>query len=206
MYEQSSGWNEYYRELDPSARRALLDRMQMSEPDDGANEYRIRLFQTRYVDEKKTENWVDRFLFQCVNFIQLYKSMGPFRKSARKELKKALGEMLFEDAGLYGEAGEKALYWEIRNASARYFKTCESSGYGRSLFGLLSSGEVNRMERMCRDTWEMTEGLEDKYEMAGDMKIWSRAVKDSFFASGAGAEAAYYRYLQKSKKENTGKR
>ncbi|MBO7711732.1 MAG: hypothetical protein J6S83_14780 [Lachnospiraceae bacterium] len=188
MYEQSARWNEYYRELEPEARRRLFDELTMTQPDDGANEYRMALFQARYVDGKTPGKYVDRFLFQCVNFGQVFKSARLFRKSARKEVERTLDGMLFDGAAALGEAGERALYWELRNAAARYFRTCQSPDYGRSLFGLLKSGDVNRQERMCRDAREMSVDLSERLGMEKELRIWNEAVRDSYFACEPGAE------------------
>ena len=188
MYEQSARWNEYYRELEPEARKKLFDELTMTQPDDGANEYRFALFQARYVDEKTPGKYVDRFLFQCVNFAQVFKSARLFRKSARREVERILDGMLCNEAAVLGEAGERALYWELRNTAARYFRTCQSPDYGRSLFGLLKSGDVNLHERMCRDAREMSVDLSERLGMEKELRIWNEAVRDSFFASEPNAE------------------
>ena len=44
--------------------------------------------------------------------------------------------------------GKKALYRELLNAAARYFKTCEASGYNRALFGLIQFGSEGRLDRI----------------------------------------------------------
>ena len=45
------------------------------EPDDGANEYRRLLFEARHIDPKSPDRVLDRMLFQCVNFLQLCRSL-----------------------------------------------------------------------------------------------------------------------------------
>ena len=190
MYEQSAAWNDYYRDEDPGYRRRKLDELCMLGPDDGANEFRLWLYKRRYEDEKRPGQPVDRFLFQCVNFVQLYKTAKLYRRSAAKEVQKSLELMGFDVAPQFGEAGERALYWELRNAAARYFRTCESPGYRRAVFGLFSAGE-GRTEHMCRDAWEMSLGLSRRTRMEQHMTIWNRAVHDSYLAADAGAEARF---------------
>ena len=80
MYEQSARWNEYYREPEPRRRKEQLDILCMTEPDDGANEYRRMLFKARHVDEKQPGHEVDRFLFNCLSFAQLWASAKLFKK------------------------------------------------------------------------------------------------------------------------------
>ena len=189
MFEQSVKWNRYYQELEPRERKKLYDDLKVSEPDDGANAYREQLLTARYTDPKLPGHEVDYFLFQCVSLIQTYRIANFFRRAAVKEVEEALRIMHYDEALQYGEAGEKALYWELRNAAARYFKTCEMSSYNRSLFGLIQSGSESRMDRMCRDTWQITRGLAKRTGMEERMQIWNQAVLDAYMqADSGGAE------------------
>lgn len=189
MYEQSARWNEYYRELEPQRRREMLAELIASEPDDGANAYRQRLFEARCVDPKAPGKLIDRFLFQCVNFMELYRSAKLFRRGAAKEVRRELRNMRFDEAVPLGEAGERALYWEIRNAAARYFRTCDSPGYNRALFGLVASGAVSKQDRMCRDAWQMSTGLARRVGLEDEMALWTRAVLDAYAAADPDAQA-----------------
>ncbi len=167
------------------------------EPDDGANEYRRLLFQKRHTDPRDPAHEVDYMLFMCVNFIQLCKSARVFKNGARKEVLTSMRDLGFGQTEEYGEAGREALYQEIRNAAARYFKTCESSGYNRRLFGLMSSGEDNRKDRMCRDAWQMSEGLAGRTGLQHEMKEWNRGVLDAFAATGGWAADAFQDYCSR---------
>ena len=197
MYEQSARWNEYYRELEPKRRRELLDRLCMTEPDDGANEYRQLLYRARHVDEKQPGHEVDRFLFNCLSFPHIWSSSKWFKKHARKEALQALREMLADRADAYGEAGERAFYWEIRNAMSRYLKTCQGAGFNRALFGMIASGDDSRAERICRDVWRMTEGLAEKLNLRHELRVWNRAVQDAYFMSDSGAQRRFGEYREK---------
>ncbi len=194
MFEQSEKWDAYYRELEPGRRRAMLDELCASEPDDGANAYRRTLFRARHEDEKSPGCEVDRMLFMCVYFLQLYKTARMFRSSAAKEVLGSLREMRFDQAGQYGEAGEKALYWEIRNAAARYLSTCNSPGYNRGLFGLTPSRDEGRQERILRDVWQMSEGLSRRAGLARELALWNQAVLDAYCQTGANARARFEAY------------
>lgn len=194
MYEQSARWNEYYRELEPKRRRELLDQLCMTEPDDGANEYRRLLFRARHVDERQPGREVDRFLFSCLSFTQLWSSAKMFKGSAKREVSRTLREMLADQAAEYGEAGERAFYWEIRNAAARYLKTCEGAGYNRSLFGMIASGDESRADRVCRDIWRMSVGLAKRLDMQEPLALWNRAVVDAYYTSDGSAERRFREY------------
>ena len=189
MYEQSAKWNMVYQELNPAERKRLYEELKASEPDDGANPYREKLLEVRYTDPKQPGKEVDFFLFQCVSLIQTYRIAAFARRNAIREVENALQLMLYDEASQYGEAGERALYWELRNAAARYFKTCEASGYNRALFGLVSSNEEGRQTRMCRDAWQITRGLSQRTGLEERLRVWNQAVLDAYLqADGDGAD------------------
>ena len=179
MFEQGARWHAYYRDDDPAYRRRMLDELCMLEPDDGANAFRLWLYKARYEDAARPGQPVDRFLFQCVNFVQLYGTARIFRRSAAKEVRESLALMGFGRLAEFGGAGERALYWELRNAVARYFRTCESPGYRRGVFGLVGAGE-SRGAHVCRDAWEMSLGLARRTGLEDEMALWNRAVTDGY--------------------------
>ena len=188
---------EYYQELEPKRRKEILEELCASGPDDGANAYRKELFDARHLDTNRPGHEVDRMLFMCVNFIQLCKSARMFKKGARRDVLASMEELLFDRAAQYGEAGKEALYREIRNAAVRYFKTCESSGYNRHLFGLTASGDESRKTRMCRDAWQMSEGLSRRTGLEAEMAEWNRGVLGAFAATGGDAREAFRAYGEK---------
>ncbi|MBR6766625.1 MAG: hypothetical protein IKM02_01605 [Clostridia bacterium] len=175
----------------------MLEDLFRSEPDDGANRYRLLLFNARHGDKKKSPGELDRFLFQFVNLIQIYRSSRYFRKGAKREVQKLMREFLWNEAVQYGEAGERALYWELRNAAMRYLKTCEGSGYNRGLFGITSSGEVSRRDRICREIWQITQGLSERTGLEEELRIWNRAVTDAYCASDSTAADRLAAFEQK---------
>ncbi len=180
MYRINQDWKEYYREEDPKRREILKKKLFQEQPDDGANEYREFLFGKRYIDEKQTEEYVDRMLYQCVNFLQLYKNARLFRRSSLREIREVMSMFGFDRCQNYGEAGEAALYWEIRNAAARYLKSCKDPSYRRKIFGLMGTDDKDRTYQAAKDIWEMTQGLSKKYELEEELRIWCDAVTAEF--------------------------
>ena len=150
MVPISPAWRDYYTELEPERRAQILQRNLREEAEDGANAYRQRLFSLRYMEEGK------------------------------KEVSQFLKESGYLEAASYGEAGEAALYWEIRNTAKRYFKTCMGSEYRRSLFGLLSPNGADQKKQMCKDVWRMTLGLEKRFDLSDELKLWTKAVHDEY--------------------------
>ena len=188
MYEISPAWNEYYRELEPERREQILNRLLQEEPDDGSNSFRKRLFALRYLSGDDPKPSMDRYLWQCVNFAQLYDTSRVFRRNGRKEAQRFLSENGYLEAVSAGPEGEKALYWEIRNAAKRFFKTCSGTEYRRTLFGLLGPGSSDQKRQMCIDTWKMTEGIAHRLGIAKDLSVWTKAVMDEYHTTDPLAE------------------
>lgn len=202
MYEQSAKWNAFYMETEPDKRLEMFNELCMTEPDDGANEYRKILLDKRYKNPKDPKAKVDNYLWQCINLPYLYKNTKLFTKSHIKELKKVWKDMGFDEVSEYGEVGEKALYWEVRNMARRYFGTCNDKGYGRKLFGLVSANDDERTIHMCKDAWTMSYGLADKLMQEDMMKVFNQAVKDEYCTVDDGAAdrfAGYEKELAESK-------
>lgn len=194
MYEQSAKWNMFYRELEPAKRREMFDELQMTEPDDGANEYRKRLLEARYTDPKEPEREVDHFLWQCLNLPYLYKSAKLMSFGSKKEVKKVLDALCAGEAKEYGESGEKAFYWEMRNAAGRYFSTCGGRNYRRKFFGLLSASEEEQVLQTCKDAWEMSCGIARRVGLEDEMKVFCQAVRDEYTTVDDGAAARFEEY------------
>ena len=129
MYEQSARWNEYYREPEPRRRKEQLDILCMTEPDDGANEYRRMLFKARHVDEKQPGHEVDRFLFNCLSFAQLWASAKLFKKHAKKEALQALSDMMGADYIMIYDQNGKEVLSNSKYVDMELGRTQESSTY-----------------------------------------------------------------------------
>ena len=117
MYEISPAWNEYYRELEPERREQILNRLLQEEPDDGSNSFRKRLFALRYLSGDDPKPSMDRYLWQCVNFAQLYDTSRVFRRNGRKEAQRFLSENGYLEAVSAGPADRGRV-------------DCEASGRG----------------------------------------------------------------------------
>ncbi len=198
MYQMSPVWQEYYIQLEPDRRKELLHRLLKEEADDGANAVRQKLFSLRYMEEGKTEPSVDRWLWACVNFVQVFSTSRFLKRGGRKEVEQFLDSSGYREALSAGERGETALYWEIRNAAKRYFKTCMGSEYRRSLFGLLSPNASDQKRQMCLEVWRMTEGLEKRLGMQEELKLWTKAVQDEYRTTDPSAPARLKEISEKS--------
>lgn len=180
MYELQYDFREYYRELDPGKRRAILDRLEADGKDDGANELREELFRVRYVDEKNPGNYVDRYLWQIVNMLVLSRNAKYFPQKTLRELKKNA-----EDLGVFrmleaGESGKGAFYWEARNAFKRYLSTTSSSGYRRKVFGLMQASSEDRLWQTAEDAYLISGKLAKRLEIEEQMSLFCAAVSEEY--------------------------
>lgn len=196
MTEQELIWDEYYKELDPERRKALLDQDGGTALEDPLNKLRKYLWELRYVDPANKTHRVDFFLLQCTNFLFLYKSTNwKFaQKSAAQEVRSAVSKMGFSQASQYGGAGENLLYMEFRNTISRYFSTCSNHYYGRKLFGIMSSSDSEKKNQMAKDAWQLSEGLPERLEMTEDLALFSKAVHDEYFAQTRDAKEYWQKY------------
>ena len=189
--EESALINKYYLETQPERRRELLDKILSNGRDDSVKAYMAALFESRHVDPKDPGRLVDRFLFQCVNFIQIARAHSFFKKSNLREVRKIMASMRMGEAKELGEAGEITLYRELSNTTLRYLESCGSSAYSRTLFRMMSSGDEARAHRVAKDIYEMTDGLSGKYGLEEELDIWNRAVRDTYFSNVSDGRKRY---------------
>ncbi len=172
----------------------IFEKLAEEGPDDGADAFRRILLKERYVDPSRPDSEVDYFLFECVNLIQIFHLGRLFRRRAEKELKESAAKLHLGEASRYGEAGEEALYRELRNAADRYFDTCTVSGYRRGTFGLVNSTAQEKRRQMVKDAWEMSLGVTRKFRAEDTFAVWNRAVRDELFRGDPEAEILFREY------------
>ena len=193
---QTGIWDTYYAETDPEIRKQLLDDGCGMKPDDGLNALRRSLWNLRYTDPQNADHRVDRLLWQCVNLLCIYKMAGPcfLRKSAAKEVRDAMQTMGFEQAAACGEAGGRELYLEFRNTARRYFNVSRADrSYQKKYFGIVSMKSDECAEKLAKDAWRLSEGVEERFCLRQELELFSKAVRDEFFASAVNAGALWDR-------------
>lgn len=196
VLQQTEIWDEYYEETDPEQRKQLLTEGCGMEPDDGLNALRRSLWNLRYTDPKDAGHRIDQMLWQCVNFLCIYKMSRPsfMRTNGQKEIRSAMSTMGFKQAAACGEADSRELYREFRNAAHRYFSVSSNGkAYRKKIFGIVSMSSAESMEKLARDAWRLSEGVKQRFHLEQELELFSQAVKDEFFASAANAQALWDR-------------
>lgn len=180
MEEKEALRDTYFAELDPELRRKLLERYEKAGPQDTNADLFRKLWALRYTDPKNPKQRVDTFLWQIVNLMCLYRVSRFFSRGTEKEINAAMGTLGFSDVAGYGDAGREVLYLEFRNAARRYFGTCENKFYSKKLMGIVTMNEKERMDKMAREVWQLTEGLTERFDTSNDMALFCEAVRDEF--------------------------
>ena len=181
---------QYYEEMNPEKRKALLDRYTEEQSgasgqtaeDSGpaAQDYRRALYEARYYDKKHPDQKVDRFLWCLMTFLTIQKNPGFFPKHHRKHVLSAMQKMQVDDRPLRDEACREVLYRELRNAVRLYYSTCSDPSYGRTLFGMIASDEGARTAQRCKDIWGFSYGIAGITGLNDELDLLCRAANDEY--------------------------
>ena len=125
-------------------------------------------------------NEVDLFLWYFVNLQNYYDAPSLLKKKTQKEIREILQKMGLTTGEVYASEEESILYWELRNASRRYFGTMSAASYGRKFFGVFSAKENEKSARMREDARKLSFGNAEKYELTDETELFCRAVDDEF--------------------------
>lgn len=163
--------------------------MLLTGEDDGANGFRERLFNERYVAHKGTET--DTYLIHCLMLKNLYAQRKSPLSGFKKEARKELSALHLGDAEQMTPVERKALYWEIRNTARRYLDASRSEQYGKKLMGLVSASADEKLERVVRDLWTMSRGIALSSGREKEMRPFCDALYDELIAFDVRCERLY---------------
>ncbi|MCR5640292.1 MAG: hypothetical protein K6G04_02945 [Lachnospiraceae bacterium] len=173
-YEVSSLWEPYYEELDTTKRKELLDSITASNPDDGANEFRRRVFQYRYVDEKNPKHQIDRFLWIACMLRDICNNTSLFSMFSKKQVISYGNELGFDQIAGLSELEKTCLYQEYRHALRRYYASCMSGNY-HSMFGILQPEDEVRIAAAKQDIEAMTSLIAQRFHVEENFALWMEA-------------------------------
>ena len=182
---QSKVWYAYYEETDPDRRMKILSEGLKKEPDNKLIPLRRSLWKLRYSDPQNPAHRIDQLLWQIVNILCVYRMsrLRFSRKNGGKEIRQIIKTMGFEEASAFGDAGKQELYLEFRNAAHRYFAACgNDKSYHKKYLGIVTIKPDEVTKKLARDAWRLSEGIEERFPMGQDYKLFSTAVQDEFFS------------------------
>lgn len=196
-YEESAIWKDYYNETDPKKRQALFDTISSENEDDGANALRKKLFDNRHYDKKKSVKDIDRGMWQFLSMMVNINSPVRSPKAAKKEIDEAMKILGLNEKEAETEPGRSAVYWEIRNLTKRYLKTCTDPGYGRKLFGIMNSSEEEKLEKTVEEIYLLARQIPKRYAMQEELTLFTGALEDEFLSWSDEAKEGYLEYIKK---------
>ena len=176
-YEINSVWNPYYEELDTDKRKALLEELTSTQPDDGANDFRKRIFNYRYVDEKKPEHTIDRFLWIGCMFRDINHNASLFTFFEKKQVAKYVKELGLDQVASLSSKEKACLYQEYKHAFKRYLESCMSGNY-HSLFGMVQPEDEKRIAAAKGDIRSMSTGIAAQFHLEDSFTLWTDAATD----------------------------
>ena len=170
MYDIHENLTQYYAELDPQKRLAILD----SQTDLEDADYLHELYHDRYSDhEHRGRKNVDWWLWRCICLQQLCNKGGFFKRFRKREVNAILRELHTDDT-----EHTAYLYHEYRNTARRYLSTCKSSGYASRLMGFRQANDDEKVLRACEDIWQMSRGIAKSEGVEEQMRVWCEAFRD----------------------------
>ena len=169
MYEIDTSYSQYYSEIDPKKRRAILPE----------NEFVRELYDDRYSDhEGKGRKDIDWWLWRCICLQILYGRGNFFRRFRDREISTIISELRMNDAD---ESHRAYLYHEYRNVCRRYLSTCRSGNYASKFMGFRQASDEEKVLRACADVWQMSSGVAKKTGNVPAMKLWIEAFRDEVY-------------------------
>lgn len=188
----------YYTETEPDIRKNKLDAYS-KDSDTQADRYRIELYKSRHVDKKHPEKLIDRYLFDLISMLTIFKSPGLFPKFRKKEVLSMLSRMQLDQRPLQDPLCEEVLYREYRNVVRRYIATCDDPSYGRTLLGMKASDAAGRRQKCCEDVWGFSFGVAALVGLEKEMEILCRAANDEYCALNPEVESLEAEYKKYNK-------
>ena len=176
-YEFDSIWDNYYEELDTDKRKAILEEVMAVNPDDGANEFRKRIFFYRYVDEKKPNHTIDRFLWIGCMFRDIQHNASFFQFFEKKQVTKFSKELGCDQIASLSSKEKACLYHEYKHAFKRYYDSCQSGNY-HSLFGMVQPEDNKRIAAAKEDIRAMSVGIASRFHMEDTFEMWTSAAEE----------------------------
>lgn len=200
MYESDEKWKPYYEELNPDARRKILEAL-CADDDGPAALLRKKLFACRY--QRKRGAVADRGLYTCFLLMDLSRNRFGGAAAQKKKAREALDVICVGELWGSGEDARQILFLEFRNIFRRYLETTRDSGYGKKLLGLMQSTPEEKEQRAMEDLYAMSRGaakaLHDLRDsvLTEQMELLCEAADSAFESLGEGAAERYREFRRK---------
>lgn len=173
---EKTAMDRYFEETEPAKRRRILEEELKGEPEFATLE---KIWNLRFHNDPtgRADGFLRQFMELCI-----MPGGSLFAARRRKEILKMMAAVGFGTELTQDHKTEHLLYRELRNMFRRYIESCSDAGYGRKLFGLLTSTEKEKEPMICRDLYAMTLGTAERYDLEKEMATAIEAANDEYVA------------------------
>lgn len=175
---------KYYREKEPMERLKLLEQSIAAEEDPEGNKIRKELWEIRYSDKSEAgDTRADGYLglWMTMEFNRNSGSRFFGTRSAKKEIRKYLTKLKFQEIQEKGGLYEELLYRECCHMVLVYMDLCQTDkSYNTTLCGLIHIKEDSAKSKLQRDIRETAVDLPGTLGMESELGIITRAAREIY--------------------------
>lgn len=174
---------QYYKETDPSKRKALLDQAIASGEDAEANAVRKEILDARYKTVMSDGTVADGYLkfWMALEFNRNagHKIFGAGR--AQKEILRELDDVKFRELRAKSPLHEELLYKECMHLVKLYIDLCErDKNYNSVLCGLVTIKKDNAIAKLQKDLYETAICLPQEIGLNKDLDLLTKATREVY--------------------------
>ena len=184
MSEEKKYLEQYYKETDPMKRKELLEQSIAAGEDPAGNPIRMELWEARYREKSQNKNErADGFL--KLRMVMNYagdNSTGIFGyRGVKRDIRKALKKLNFEELKQKDEATRKLLYKECYHMGQLYLYLCENDRtYGSTLLGMMALNKEKLQDKIGADIFNVACKVPTRLEMEEELEPLLSAVIDAY--------------------------
>lgn len=176
---------EFYKVTKPQKRREILEKSIQAGEDPQKNAIRLELISLRYPKQKngRTKEPVDALLrvWMYIEFNKKNSRSRMHAANARKEIRKNMDEIQFQQILKKSGLHRELLYAEVCHMLKLYMNLCETDkSYRNTFFGLLTMSDEAFREKLRADVYETAVLVPRRLEMQEELQIFEDALRDVY--------------------------
>lgn len=176
---------QYYNEMDPAKRLALLNLSIESGEEPELNAIRKDLWEIRYKDKAQSggDTRADGFLalWMKMEFNKNHGNKFLGKKGGRKEILKQLDKLTFKEFAAKGRDYEELLYRECCHMVKIYMELCESDrSYGTTLCGIIKISNDKLKDKLKDDIYTTAVEFPREFDLEDELGIVTRAAREMY--------------------------
>ena len=178
---------QYYNEMDPAKRLALLNLSIESGEEPELNAIRKALWEIRYKDKAQSggDTRADGFLalWMKMEFNKAHGNKFLGKKGGRKEILKQLDKLTFKEFAAKGRDYEELLYRECCHMVKTYMELCEKDKtYNTTLCGIVPISEKSAKSKLQKDVYTTAIVFPEEINMQEELEMITKAAREAYEA------------------------